>query len=125
MQLTFNLEYFGNCRDALDFYSSVFELASIWVRTFREMDMAQTLGITKTGLDLVWQADLSIPSTGNILSFEMADSMMAAMQMDSGIHRPRPCPCPPDAGFRAALCWGKVKPAARCRNGWEGLWKFD
>ncbi len=86
MQLTFNLEYFGNCRDALDFYSSVFELASIRVRTFREMDMAQSLGITKTGLDLIWQADLSIPSTGNILSFEMADSMMAAMQMDSGFN---------------------------------------
>ena len=46
MRLSFNLEHFGDCGRALDFYGSVFGNASVKKKTYREMDLAKVLGIS-------------------------------------------------------------------------------
>ncbi len=84
MRLSFYLEYFGDCKDVLHFYRSVFDNASVTVKTFKEMDMAGALGITNGGLDMVWQSELCIPSAGGVLCMEMADSLMVAMEKNVG-----------------------------------------
>lgn len=80
MRLSFNLEYSGNCNSVLDFYASVFNNAFVNVKTFKEMDMAEVLGITGPRLDMVWQSELCIPYEDGVLCMEMSDSLMTAMQ---------------------------------------------
>lgn len=80
MRLSFNLEYSGDCCNVLNFYASVFGNAYVQYKTFHEMDMADALGITGPGLDMVWQSNICIPYADSVLCLEMADSLMAAMQ---------------------------------------------
>lgn len=80
MRLSFNLEYFGDCKQVLDFYGAVFENASVYSQTYRGMDMADILGITGQGLDMIWQSELCIPYGDSVLRLEMSDSLMTAMQ---------------------------------------------
>lgn len=84
MRLSFNLEYNGDCNNALNFYVSVFNNAFVKVKTFKEMDMADALGINGQRLDMVWQSRLHINYSDSILCMEMSDSLMAAMQKDLG-----------------------------------------
>lgn len=87
MRLSINLEYFGDCKDVLNFYRSVFHNASVIVKPFKEMDMAEALGITDGGLDMVWQSELCIPYGDGVLCVEMADSLMVAMGRELGFSR--------------------------------------
>jgi len=45
MVLSFNLEFFGSCGKALDFYRYIFDNLYISVKTYREMDNVQFFGI--------------------------------------------------------------------------------
>lgn len=86
MRLSFNLEYFGDCNKVIDFYESVFENASVRVRTFKEMDMAEALGIAGPGLDMIWQSELCIHYGDSVLCLELSDSLMAAMDKQMDFH---------------------------------------
>lgn len=84
MHLSFLLEYSGNCAHALNFYSSIFPGALVSAKTFREMDNADAFGITGSGLDMIWKSELCIPYADSRLYFEMSDSLLAAMQKNTG-----------------------------------------
>jgi uncharacterized glyoxalase superfamily protein PhnB len=79
MRLSFNLEYFGECQNVINFYSSIFNNTSVSVKTFNEMPMADVFGITEQRLDMVWRAMLIIHFENNSLFLEMSDSFMLAM----------------------------------------------
>jgi len=79
MRLSFNLEFFGQCSEVINFYSSVFENSTVKFKTFNEMPMKEVFGITEKGLDMVWKSKLSINCGNTELCFEMADSMLIAM----------------------------------------------
>lgn len=82
MRLLFNLEYFGECNNVINFYSSVFNNTSISVKTFKEMPMADVFGITGQRLDMVWQSMLCINYENSLLCMEMSDSLLVAMQKE-------------------------------------------
>lgn len=88
MRLSFQLEYFGDCDKVVSFYASVFRNASLKVKNFREMDMADALGITGAGLAMVWQSELCIPCGDTVLCMEMSDSLLAAMQKPLDFSQP-------------------------------------
>lgn len=85
MRLSFNLEYFGDCRDAVSFYGGVFDKSLVALKTYKEMDMAEMLGITGPRLDMIWQSQIDIPCADSVLCLEMSDSLMAAMQKEVGL----------------------------------------
>lgn len=87
MHLSFNLEYFGECNNVINFYSAIFDNASTSFKTFKEMPMADVFGITGQGLDMVWRSMLSINYENSRLCFEMSDSMLVAMQKVMGFSK--------------------------------------
>lgn len=80
MVLSFNLEFFGDCNKVLEFYKCIFDNLYTSVKTYREMDMANFLGIEGERLNLVWQSVLDIGISGKNLRFEMSDSLVTAMK---------------------------------------------
>jgi uncharacterized glyoxalase superfamily protein PhnB len=79
MQLSFNLEYYGECGAAINFYSSIFNNTCANLKTFKEMPMSDAFGITEQGLGMVWQSMLPIKFGNSELRFEMSDSILFAM----------------------------------------------
>ncbi len=88
MQLSFAMEYFGDCRNAIDFYISIFDGAEVEYRTFREMPAAEGLGISGSGLDMVWKSELRIVFGENVLRLRLSDSVLTAMKNDVGFSKP-------------------------------------
>lgn len=80
MVLSFDLEFFGDCNKALDFYKYTFDNLYTNVKTYREMDMADFFGIEGEKLDLIWQSVLDICISDKNLRFEMSDSLATAMK---------------------------------------------
>lgn len=103
MYLSLALEYRGNCRKAIDFYVSVFKDAAARYETYREMPLAETLGISGDALDMIWKSRLEICIGNYVVSLNLADSLMYAMQNDSrngiNFYRPIICICHSDKGY--------------------------
>ena len=95
MLLSVGMEYGGQCKEVLDFYSSVFPDASVMVRNYNEMPNAGVFGMSGIGLELVWKSFISIPYGANDLCIDMADSFLAAMnhQLDYAIPFYKPLIC--------------------------------
>jgi uncharacterized glyoxalase superfamily protein PhnB len=87
MRLSFNLEYFGECKNVINFYSSIFNNTSVSVKTFNEMPMADIFGISEQRLEMVWRAMLVINLENNSLCFEMSDSLMVAMNKGTDLKK--------------------------------------
>lgn len=97
------LEYMGNCRDAIDFYASVFADAAVEYETFREMPLAGALGISGNALDMIWKSRLAFSVGSHVISFHLVDSLMYAMQNDAkngmNYYRPVICVCHEDEAY--------------------------
>lgn len=111
MRLSFNLEHFGDCGRALDFYGSAFGNASVKKKTYREMDLAKALGISDLGLDMIWQSELDILCGNSTLCMEMSDSLLTAMQKDTAsghfVYHPVICIQHEDEDYARGL-FGKI-----------------
>lgn len=103
MRTSLVLEYMGNCRDAIDFYTSVFTDAAAGYETFREMPLAGALGISGGALDVIWKSRLDISIGSQVISLNLADSLMYAMQNDRkngmNYYRPVICVCHEDEAY--------------------------
>jgi len=88
VELSFVLEYFGDCRNVIDFFTSVFDDIDIEYKTFKEMPLAEALGISGKALELIWQCRVRIPFYDSILNFNLSDSVLVAMQKDIGFSKP-------------------------------------
>lgn len=95
MRLAFVLEYYGDCRAAIDFFVKTFDKAEVTYKTFKEMPSAEMLGISGDALDLVWQGSVRIPYGGTVLNLNVSDSILTAMQNNVGTSSPffRPTIC--------------------------------
>lgn len=117
MRLSFNLEYDGTCNSALNFYMSVFDNAQVNIKSYKEMDMAEVLGINGQRLDMIWQSALCINYAGNVLCLEMSDSLMVAMQKElsfNGLYyNPVICVSHDDENYIRSL-FGKIYGVEAC-----------
>lgn len=86
--LSFIIEYFGDCKDAIDLYTTVFDRAEAAYKTFKEMPMADALGISGNALDMIWQSRMRIPFGDSVLSLNLSDSVLVAMQNNMDITKP-------------------------------------
>lgn len=87
MRLSFNMEYFGECKKVIDFYLSAFDNASADVKLYREMPTAEAFGIAEQKLDLIWRSSLTIPFGKYSLLLELSDSLLAAMDKEMGFSK--------------------------------------
>lgn len=87
-----NIEYTGNCKEAIDFFTKTFggNVSAQNVRTYHEMPMAEAFGISGDCLDLIWQGQLVFSIGQRRINFDVADSLMTAMQKPSGGNRFKP-----------------------------------
>lgn len=103
MHLSLTLEYMGNCRRAIDFYTSVFKDAAAEYAAFRKMPLAEALGISGDALDMIWKSRLEICIGDYAVSLNLADSLMYAMQNDNkngiNFYRPIICICHEDERY--------------------------
>lgn len=82
MVLSFELIYFGDCRDMMEFYMGVFENAVAEIHTYEEMSMAEILGIKEPELGMVWRAVLTIRYGDYAVRFKLSDSLVVARRGD-------------------------------------------
>lgn len=82
MVLSFELIYFGDCRDMMEFYMGVFENAVAEIHTYEEMPMAEILGIKEPELGMVWRAALTIRYGDYAVRFKLSDSLVVARRGD-------------------------------------------
>ena len=108
MRLAFVLEYYGDCRAAIDFFAKTFDKAEVTYKTFREMPSAELLGISGEALDLVWQGSVRIPYGDMILNLNVSDSVLTAMQNNVGTSSPF---------FRPTICICGDSQAAKIEEG--------
>lgn len=78
--LSFELIYYGDCKDMIQFYLSMFEDADTEIRLYSEMPCAEVLGIRECGLAMVWKAALTIRYGNHVVRFKLSDSMLIARQ---------------------------------------------
>lgn len=78
--LSFELIYYGDCKDMIQFYLSMFEYADAEIRLYSEMPCAESLGIRECGLAMVWKAALTIRYGNHVVRFKLSDSMLIARQ---------------------------------------------
>ncbi len=74
------LIYYGDCRDMIDFYSTIFDNIEKKIQTYSEMPLFESYGIKEQELDMVWQASLKIHYGNNAVSLKLSDSMLTAMR---------------------------------------------
>lgn len=82
MVISFELVYFGDCRDMMEFYMGVFENAVAEIHTYEEMPMAEILGIKEPELGMVWRAALTIRYGDYAVRFKLSDSLVIARRGD-------------------------------------------
>lgn len=82
MLLSFELIYYGDCKDMIRFYLSIFENCSAEIHTFEEMPLAEALGINGPELDMVWQAVLTIHFGNYAVRLKLSDSLLIARKAD-------------------------------------------
>lgn len=87
MRLSFNMEYFGECREVIKFYMSVFADATAEIQTYREMPTASAFEISEKGFDMVWKSSLIIPFGKSSLLLELSDSLLIAMDKKLSFNR--------------------------------------
>lgn len=87
MRLSFNMEYFGECKKVIEFYLTAFDKASVDVKLYREMPTADAFGIAEQKQDLVWRASLTIPFGEYSLQLELSDSLLVAMDKEIGFSK--------------------------------------
>lgn len=82
MLLSFELIYYGDCKDMIRFYLSNFENYSAEIHTFEEMPLAEALGINGPELDMVWRAVLTIHFGNYAVRLKLSDSLLIARKGD-------------------------------------------
>ena len=82
LKLAANVEYSGNCGEMINFYNNTFgnSIAVRRIATYRDMPMADILGITGDFANMVWRSEIEISNGDCIVGIELADSMLVAMQ---------------------------------------------
>lgn len=81
MLLSLELIYYGDCKDMIRFYLNAFVDASAEIHLYREMPQAEALGISGSGLDMVWRATLTIRYGDYAVRFRLSDSLLTARKM--------------------------------------------
>lgn len=81
MLLSLELIYYGDCKDMIRFYLNTFVDASAEIHLYREMPQAEALGISGSGLDMVWRAVLTIRYGDYAVRFRLSDSLLTARKM--------------------------------------------
>jgi len=82
MLISFEMIYYGNCKDMIRFYLSIFQNASAEIHTYEEMPLAGALGINGPELDMVWRAVLTIRYGNYAVKFKLSDSLLIARKAD-------------------------------------------
>ena len=73
------LEFFGDCKEVLAFYASIFETDNTPIKTYHDMPLADVFGITSANLDMVWQTNLDIIVGESRVRLDLSDSLLVAM----------------------------------------------
>lgn len=88
MRLSMKMEYLGNCKTVIDFYSAVFKGIEIDYKTYKEMPLSSVLGINGEALEMVWEGKIQISIGNTILDLRVADSVLVAMKNNIGLDKP-------------------------------------
>lgn len=84
MILSFELIYYGDCNDMIQFYSAIFDNSVAKVQTYAEMPMAELFGIQESELGMVWRGSLEIRFGSYAVRFKLSDSMVIARRETVG-----------------------------------------
>ena len=107
MRLSFELIYYGDCKDMIEFYKRIFNHAETKIQTYAEMPGAEVLGIKEQGLGMVWRGTLEISYGGHAIRFKLSDSLIIASGGDVGYkaqaYNPLICIEHPDEAYVCSL----------------------
>lgn len=82
MKISSYVTFFGNCRDAVDFYKDVFELSDVKIETFEDKSNQFAFELPTKCKNLVFRAELNIKSEDSDFSIIMADSPVLVFNAD-------------------------------------------
>lgn len=88
MHLSAELEYAGQCKEALNFYKTLFSNCTGSMNLYDEMPNANLLGITDERLGMVWKSNVSICFSDYCTCLAMSDSILCAMNRDLTFSNP-------------------------------------
>ncbi|MTI49945.1 MAG: hypothetical protein FH761_19105 [Firmicutes bacterium] len=78
MKISSRITFFGNCREAIEFYKEVFEIENVNVETFEDSKEMSNMQLSEDEKRLIFRSELKIKDKESYFSIIMADSPVLA-----------------------------------------------